>query len=183
MKFMTLTLAACVAAFATTAIAHKGATGMLLERMNGMLAMGEATKLITPMMRGQEGYDAAHTTAYADVLRTHSGDALLALFPEGMNAAPSVAKDNIWTHWDAFEALAYELALFAEALDRAAENGMGEAAPAVTSMMGDETTSLMGGTVAAPKTLDELAVLPVNVLFAQAAQSCSACHTQFRAEE
>ena len=36
----------------------------------------------------------AHKGASA-ILQIHSGDAMLALFPEGMNAAPSVAKDAI----------------------------------------------------------------------------------------
>ena len=95
MKFTTLTFAATIAVLATTAVAHKGASGMLLERMNGMLAMGKATKAIAPMMRGLESYDADRTSDYAAILQTYSGDAMLALFPEGMNAAPSVAKDAI----------------------------------------------------------------------------------------
>ena len=53
---------------------------MLLERMNGMLAMGKATKAIAPMMRGLESYDADRTSDYAAILQTHSGDAMLALF-------------------------------------------------------------------------------------------------------
>ena len=183
MKLTTLALTTSLAALATSAIAHSGATGMLLERMNGMLAMGDATKAINPMMRGLQDYDAAHTTAYADVLRAHSGEAMLALFPEGMNAAPSVAKDEIWTNWAEFENLANELALYSEALSLASDNGLGEAAPAVTDMMGGDRSMMIGAAKEAPKTLDALALLPVNVLFTQAAQTCSACHTQFRVEE
>jgi cytochrome c556 len=191
MNLRTLTLAACVTVIATVAVAHKGATGVLLERMQGMMAMGKATKEIAPMMRGQQDYEAARASEYAAVLRTHSGDAMLALFPEGLNAAPSVAKDEIWTNWAEFEEMANELALYAQALDQAAANGLGDAAPAAASMMGDETSTMMGGdasgmmggTAEAPMTLDMLSAMPVNVLFAQTAQSCSACHSKFRTEE
>ncbi len=191
MKIKTMTLATCVALVATTALAHKGATGMLLARMNGMLAMGKATKEISPMMRGQQDYDQARTAAYADVLRTHSGETMLALFPEGMNMKPSVAKPEIWTNWDEFGALANELSLYGAALDQAAANGIDNASEPAASMMetdtsdmmGTDTASMMGGAEEAPVTLEELAMLPVNVLFAQSAQVCSACHSKFRVEE
>ena len=191
MKFTTFTFAATIAVLATTAVAHKGASGMLLERMNGMLAMGKATKAIAPMMRGLESYDADRTSDYAAILQTHSGDAMLALFPEGMNAAPSVAKDAIWTNWEEFSALAVQLETYATALGLAAQNGLGEGTPAggsmmggdATDMMGADTTSMMGGAAEGEKTLETLASLSVSTLFAQSAQVCSACHTKFRAEE
>lgn len=183
MTFKTFTLAATIAVISTTAVAHKGATGVLLERMQGMLAMGKATKAVAPMMRGQTEYDADQTRAYAAVLQTHSGEAMLALFPEGLNAKPSAAKDNVWTEWEEFSDLANELSLYAAALDLAADNGLGETAPAADSMMGGETADLMGGAVEVEKTAQTLALLPVNALFAQSAQSCSACHSKFRAEE
>ncbi|MCO4847783.1 MAG: cytochrome c [Yoonia sp.] len=191
MKFKTLTFAATIAVLATTAVAHKGAKGMLLERMNGMLAMGKATKAIAPMMRGLEDYDADRTSDYAAILQTHSGDPMLALFPDGMNAAPSVAKDAIWTNWKEFSALAVQLETYATALDLAAQNGLGNAAPANSSMMGGDMTGMMGadmigmmgGTGVDEKTLETLAGLSVNTLFVQSVQVCSACHTKFRAEE
>lgn len=175
MKFRTFTFAASIAVLATTAVAHKGATGVLLERMNGMLAMGQATKAIAPMTRGLEDYDADRTTDYAAVLQTHSGDAMLALFPEGMNAAPSVAKDAIWTNWEDFSVLSSQLETYAMALGLAAQNGLGDA--------GASDGSMMGGAVVEEKTLQTLASLSVSTLFAQSAQVCSACHTKFRAED
>lgn len=191
MTLKTITLATCVAVVATTALAHKGATGMLLERMNGMLAMGKATKEIAPMMRGQQDYDAARTSAYAAVLETHSGEAMLALFPEGMNMKPSVAKDSIWSNWGEFSALANDLELYAEALDLAAGNGIGDVAADAASMMGadtstmmgEDTSGMMGGSEVAALSLEELSSLPVNTLFAKTAQVCSACHSKFRADE
>jgi cytochrome c556 len=89
-----------------------------------------------------------------------------------MNAAPSVAKDAIWTNWEEFSALAVQLETYATALGLAAQNGLGA-----------DTTSMMGGAVEAEKTLETLASLSVSTLFAQSAQVCSACHTKFRAEE
>lgn len=191
MTFKTFTLAATIAVIATAAVAHKGATGVLLERMQGMLAMGKATKAIAPMMRGQIDYDADQTQAYAAVLQTHSGESMLALFPEGLNAKPSVAKDNVWTDWEEFSDLANDLAMYAVALDLAAENGLGEAAPVMDSMMGGDAVDLMGGdavdlmggAVEVEQTAQTLALLPVNTLFAQSAQVCSACHSKFRVEE
>ena len=183
MKFKTFTLAASIAVIATTVAAHKGATGVLLERMQAMLAMGKATKAVAPMMRGQIDYDADQTRAYAAVLQTHSGKAMLALFPDGLNAKPSVAKDNVWTDWEEFSDLANDLAMYAAALDLASENGLGEAVPAVDSLMGGDTVDLMGGAVEVEQTAQTLASLPVNTLFAQSAQVCSACHSKFREEE
>lgn len=191
MSLKMITLATCVAVIATSALAHKGATGMLLERMNGMLAMGKATKEISPMMRGQQDYDAARTTAYAAVLKTHSGEAMLNLFPEGMNMKPSVSKDAIWSNWEEFSALANDLETYADALDLAADNGISEMAQDSASMMGGDTTSMMGDDASgmmgeaevAALTLDTLTGLPVNMLFAQTAQVCSACHSKFRADE
>ena len=191
MKLKTLALAAAIAAVATAVVAHKGATGTLLERMNGMMAMGKAVKEIAPMMRSQTTYDADQTRALAAVLREHSGDAMLALFPEGMNDAPSVAKDEIWTNWDEFSTLAADLAIYARALDLAAENGVSATGVTMSDMMGAETSGMMGtggsammGTNAiAPLAFEELAALPVNDLFARTARTCSACHATFRAEE
>jgi cytochrome c556 len=183
MKFRTFTFAASIAVLATTAVAHKGATGVLLERMNGMLAMGKATKAIAPMMRGLEDYDADRTTDYAAVLQTHSGDAMLALFPEGMNAAPSVAKDAIWTNWEDFSVLSSQLETYAMALGLAAQNGLGDAGASDGSMMDGDMTDMMGGAVVEEKTLQTLASLSVSTLFAQSAQVCSACHTKYRAED
>lgn len=183
MSLKMITLATCVAVIATSALAHKGATGMLLERMNGMLAMGKATKEISPMMRGQQDYDAARTTAYAAVLKTHSGEAMLNLFPEGMNMKPSVAKEEIWSNWEEFAALADDLEIYAEALDMAAGNGISEMASDAASMMGDDTSGMMGNAEVTALSLDALTALPVNMLFAQTAQVCSACHSKFRADE
>lgn len=170
--------------------AHSGATGVVKERMDGMMAMGKSVKEITPMMRGKTDYDAERIRAFAEEVRQHSGEAMTKLFPEGTTGAPSEAKPNIWTDWDEFAALAAQLETLSEGLAIAAKNGLMRSGGGHTAtMMGGQSMmgggSMMGGSVTSDfRNLgpEEFSEMPADAVFMMVSQTCSACHTKFRAE-
>jgi cytochrome c556 len=173
------------------ALAHSGATGVVKERMDGMVALRDGVREVTPMMRGQADYDADAVAAFARTLQEHSGEAMTELFPEGSGGGVSKAQDAVWTDWEEFEALAMRLEVLGEALERASANApAGGGGAAATDMMGmgsamtDDTGmgGMMGTAQPMAMDLDSLAELPVDHLFLQVSQTCSACHTKYRAE-
>jgi cytochrome c556 len=104
------------AAFATLALAHEGATGVVKERMDLMKGQQKQMKLIGDMAKGKTPFDAAKAAAAARDLGTTTKK-IPDLFPEGTSGHPSEALDAIWKDWDRFtgsakdaEAAANELA-------------------------------------------------------------------------
>lgn len=204
---MRTTLAALVAALAgAAALAHTGATGVVMERMMGMSAMQEAVRVLAPMMRSETAYDEAAVRDGAAALMAHSGETMTALFPENGEMAASYAKPEIWAEWDEFERLSVELYLYAEGLAAAAPNGLDAPAPqgmpmsprmadmvleaepprlTVAQLMGVEPRPDARPAVAAasgedgPPTID-FAVMAADDVFEMASGTCSSCHAQFR---
>lgn len=181
----------------TVAFAHGGATGVVKERMDAMDAMGEAVKTLAAMMRGETKYNAETVRETAAVIDNHAGEAMTALFPEGSDGEPSEAKPAIWTDWQEFQALAGRLDILAAGLGAAADNGMmmqgggtgtgGGMMGSGSGMMGGSSgmmggNSMMGGGSAVPDA-KELAQMPVDSVFHLVVQTCSSCHTKFRAEK
>lgn len=199
MKYKTFAGIAVSVTIAGGAWAHSGATGVVKERMDGMMAMGEAVKSITPLMRGKTDYDAARVQEFAAVLKAHSGETMTRLFPEGTGGKPSVAKPAVWENWQTFVAMANRLDTLAEGLDRAADNGVAGGMMGSDTMMGSGAgmmgtgsggQTMMGGeTMMAARAgmsepdLDQLAKMPANAVFRMVGQACAACHTKFRAEK
>lgn len=186
---------AMVTATAIAAFAHGGATGIVKERMDAMDEMGKATESLTRIMRGQERYDAATVAGHAATIKSHAGDALTALFPEGSDTAPSEARPEIWSEWDRFVGLAQRLETLAGGLEAAAANGLaangGSTANSMGMMMGTPDTgmTMMGGGAMMGGGIDRnmpnpemLAQMPADAVFTMTAQTCSACHTGFRLE-
>ncbi len=198
MKKTTITLTVLAAFAASVAVAHNGATGVVKERMDGMAALQQATKAVTPIMRGTVDYNADAVRAFATAVETHSGEAMTKLFPEGTGGMPSVAKASVWSDWEGFEKLAMQLETLGQALGQAADNGLASgAAQSGASMMGTDnmmmgTDSMMGGQAATGGMMgqadtammdpDMLAAMPADAVFMQISQTCSACHTKYRAE-
>ncbi len=177
-KLVTTAVAASI--FAATAFAHGGAKGIVKERMDGMSALGDTVKSLAPMMRGEGDYDAEAVRQGAEVIRSHAGTSLTKLFPIGSGGMPSEAKDTVWQDWEEFAALSERLHLYSEGLALAADNGL---------MMTQETTAntgtMMGGSAPMASNalgLEELAEMSAEGVFAMISQTCSACHTKFRAE-
>lgn len=199
MQLNTWAMAAAISAVGLAALAHSGATGVMKERMDGMMAMGEAVKDITPMMRGKVDYDPQAVRAFSEEVRRHSGTAMTRLFPEGSNGKPSEAKEAIWTDWEEFEKLAEQLHMLSLGLSEAADNGLkmagtdGAATMDSGAMMGGQTLmggqSMMGGqtmmgagSMMNDMGIEELAEMPADGVFMMVSQTCAACHTKYRAE-
>jgi len=186
--------AVVVSAIAATAFAHGGATGIVKERMDGMSVLGKTVKTLAPMMRGEGSYDAEAVRQGAQTIRAHAGTSLTKLFPIGSGGMPSEAKDAVWQDWEEFSALAEQLHLYSEGLSLAADNGLmmsNEAQADTGSMMGGGSTmmgggsTMMGGTapvMASQMGLEELSEMSADGVFAMVSQTCSSCHTKFRAE-
>jgi len=179
--------AVVVSMFAAAAFAHGGAKGIVKERMDGMSALGKTVKALAPMMRGEGRYDAETVRQGAEVIRSHAGSSLTKLFPIGSGGMPSEAKDTVWQDWEGFTALSERLHLYAEGLALSADNGlmMAPEATANTGTMMGGNSAMMGGSAPMMSDalgLEELAEMPVDGVFAMVSQTCSACHTKFRAE-
>ncbi|TDT72706.1 cytochrome c556 [Litoreibacter halocynthiae] len=177
-----------IASIGVAAFAHNGATGIVKERMDGMSAMGKAVKVLTPMMRGKTSYDADQVRASADVMIMHSGEQMTRLFPEGTGAKPSSALPTVWEDWDGFAELAENLKSYAEGMKLGADIGLANAAgQQSSSMMGGAASGSMGGGMMGgaeqAMTPEMFAAMPSDRAFAAVAQTCSACHQKFRAEE
>lgn len=173
------------------ALAHGGATGVVKERMDGMMAMGDAVKSLSAMMRGEEDYDAAAVKMHGQTIETHAGDALVGLFPKGSDGASSEAKPAIWTDSANFEALASQLETYAIALQVAADNGPMMEDSTQRNMMGGSgmmsSSDMMNGsgmmgdqTMMSP---DALAKMPVDGVFNMLVQTCASCHAKYRSEK
>ncbi|WP_417692430.1 c-type cytochrome [Roseibium sp.] len=186
------------------AMAHGGATGIVKERMDAMGTMGKVMKSLSAMMRGETEYDAEAVRKGAEILQSHSGEALTKQFPEGSIEGPSEAKPEIWSNWEEFSGISEQLELFATALGEAADNGLSE--PGIggglmgqgsmmggqtgmmgqSGMMGQDSMMGQGAMMGGPSHMQNpelLAQMPVQGLFNMTAQTCSACHTKFRVEK
>lgn len=201
-------MALAASAVAAVAVAHNGATGVVLERMNGMTAMRDTVAELAPMMQGTVPYDTFIVSEGASVIAGHAGETMLSLFPEGSLEGATYAKPEIWSDWQDFAALAEELKTYADALAVAAPNGL-EPAPSddmagidnATMAMTPEpeaeesftVAELMGygertpevqvsrGTSDPAALAFDLTTLAADDLFTRISATCSSCHSQFRA--
>ncbi len=185
------------------AMAHGGATGIVKERMDAMGEMGDAVKAITEMMRGERDYDAAAVREGSRIIKSHAGESMTKLFPEGSTQKPTEARPEIWSNWDEFKTLADQLLTLADGLEQAADNGMMMSNSNDTSTMmgggnnsstmGSGSDSMMGGSgmmgdgtmMRGGRMMDAkaLAQMPADGVFNMMARTCSACHTKFRIEK
>ena len=97
-------------------LAHKGAMGIVKERMDKFKASEKATKRIKQALsRG----DTAVVTAEAELLVSWASE-IDSYFPENSNQSPSEAKDEIWLKWDDFVGAIQSFDKAAQALIEAA---------------------------------------------------------------
>jgi cytochrome c556 len=209
-KQWTGAMALAASAVAAVAMAHNGASGVVLERMNGMTAMRDTVAELAPMMQGAVPYDAFIVSEGAAVIAGHAGETMLSLFPEGSLEGVTYAKPEIWSNWQDFAALAEEMRVYADALSEAAPNGLEPASALPADMAGMDHTGMamppaeetnLGFSVAelmgyGEKTADSpvspgladpaslaltLSSLAADDLFTRISGTCSSCHSQFRA--
>ncbi len=195
MDFLKMTTGvALVSLFAAAALAHGGATGVVKERMDGMSAMKDSMKVLTPMMQGKTPYNAQTVRSEAKKIGSHAGESMTKLFPEGSDGKPSEAKSQIWQDWGSFTEIARQLEIYSEGLALSADNGLmasgsghGSGMMGGKSMMGGRSMmgggSMMGsGMMAGSPNLAQLSEMPADGVFMMLSQTCSACHTRFRSE-
>lgn len=125
---------AALAAFAASAVAHEGATGVVKQRMDQMKEMGQAARRINARLK--DGRDPAGIQADAERIR--SGAARMPpLFPAGTGGGHSEAKASVWQRWPEFVQAAKALEREAEKLrDIAGASAMPEVAKQFRSMSG-----------------------------------------------
>ncbi|TIP23014.1 MAG: cytochrome c [Mesorhizobium sp.] len=88
---------------AGAALAHKGATGIVAERMSVMKRMAENMKAIGEMLDGRREFDANAARATAEALHANCHKAR-EQFPSGTRDHHSRASPAIWENPDRFEA-------------------------------------------------------------------------------
>ena len=87
LKLVCAWLAAGTAMLSAAVFAHGNATGIVGERMMGMMMLGEQVKLLTPILAA----DPAAVAKAAEMIEMHAGPAMTKLFPEGSIEGPSEA--------------------------------------------------------------------------------------------
>ena len=123
-KFLALTATVLVVSIGA-AFAHGGATGIVKQRMDGMVAMGKALAKVADMFKGVQPYNQQTVVQAAEVVQIHAIE-MKELFPDthasrmgtGTEALPS-----IWQNLEDFMELADRLDHNANQLKLAAGSG------------------------------------------------------------
>lgn len=116
--------AGALSSLGMVALAHNGATGVVMDRMMGMTAIKDIMASLAPMMRGEAPFDVRAAQEGAARIIAHAGDNMNRLFPEGSLQAASYAKPEIWSEWEDFATLSGQLEAYALGLAMAAPNGL-----------------------------------------------------------
>ncbi len=196
--------AGAIAATTAAVFAHGGATGIVGERMMGMMMLSEQVKALTPALSSGNANPATLKEA-AGMIKMHAGSAMTDLFPEGSLEAPSEARPEIWTRWPEFTDYAEKLAALALELEQSTSVAAsparatlveGNPAPVRSEWEALDFATLMG----LPKTqghaghqmgIDPTVVgsiteeqqpptRPPAQIFADITATCSSCHAAFR---
>jgi cytochrome c556 len=191
-----LLLVSVIAAFG-----HNGATGIVGERMMGMMMLGEQVKVLAPIADKPGPQDLDKVREAAAMIEMHAGTAMTDLFPEGSIEAPSEAKPAIWERWEEFAAYSNQLGELGRELDDAAEAAAvppvatANVAPAAIEPILSEWdrmdfASLMGitspeanefDTISTGATATRAAVVrSVAAIYSDITDTCASCHVAFR---
>lgn len=112
---ISLLLLVLLALMSAQALAHKGATGVVKERMDMMDDIGDNMKGMKAMVQRKQPFDAAKMARHADSIRQASTH-IKKVFPKGSLKHPSEALPSVWEDWDKFSSLANKLTVEAEKL-------------------------------------------------------------------
>ena len=163
--------------------AHKGATGVVKQRMELMKSIAKNMKVLDLMMRAQAAYDPKLFRASAAAIQGHAGDAITRLFPKGSTGHPSEATAKIWQDWNRFETTARRLATYAAALGSMAaaglptKNGRVAAPPRRGSgSMSDLPPLTADGFLRT----EHVGHVSPHIVFRFMAKTCKSCHESFR---
>ena len=126
MNTKALILAAGLAsATIAAAFAHGDATGIVKERMDGMMAMGKALSAVGDMFKGKTEFKPEQVGVAADIILSHTTE-LDKLFPDtqaSRKGKGTEALPTIWSDRNGFLAIAAELESRAKELKALAETG------------------------------------------------------------
>lgn len=187
-------MAAALAGAAGGVFAHGGATGIVGDRMNGMMDMARSVKALSELLGG-DAIDPEAVDQAAAVIEGHAGETMLDLFPEGSIEGPSDASPDIWTDWQKFAELADRLKDLASELRTAP---IRVDTPPEIAETGDEVSPVLNPNIWA--SLDERDLLGLKSLqriepigappspmprtqgevFSLITDTCASCHQQFR---
>ena len=156
--------------------AHKGATGIVKERMHVMEDIAKNMKTLKKMFDGEIAYDQAKAEAAAASIEKHGGKAMTKMFPKGSLQQPTEAIPKIWEDWAGFETDAMRLQTYAGALKASLARPANAVQPAAAG--GDMTEAgAEGEDWPAPEGLIDQ---PPQVAFNYVAKTCKSCHESFR---
>ena len=99
----------------TPAPAHKGAQGVVKQRMKDMMRMERRLRLVNAMAQGRAAFNARILRERARTIRKHAMR-IPELFPPGTHAYPSEASPTIWQDFDDFRRHAMALRAAADEL-------------------------------------------------------------------
>lgn len=188
-----------VLASAIAVTGHGGATGVVGERMMGMMMLGEQVKLLAPVAGGGSVRPELVREA-AEMISMHAGPAMTDLFPEGSLEAPTEARPEIWARWQEFSDLSDRLAGLGEELGAAATSPVPEAKVSQTALVEQlsewdrlDFAGLMGiaparastepdpiVTASVGSSSPEPAARSVAEIYDDIADTCASCHAAFR---
>jgi len=109
------------AGIVNNALAHKGATGIVMKRMMAMKDMGDGMKSLAAMVTGKVPFASPKIKEIAVSLKGHAAD-IPGLFPKGSVKGPSEATPAIWKNWAEFQRIAKDLEDLAGQLEGDASN-------------------------------------------------------------
>ncbi len=150
MNYKLFLVAALTLNITGAAFAHSGATGVVKERMDAMVDLGERSKQVADMFKGKSEFDSTVILNAADIFVKH-GTTLISLFPDtktSRTGSKTEALPAIWEEWNIFSKQADEFLKRSESLQQKVS----------------ETND--------PKIL--------KAAFFKTAKTCSACHKRFR---
>lgn len=195
LKLVSAWLAAGTVILSAAVFAHGNATGIVGERMMGMMMLSEQVKLLTPMLSAGGAVDGAALGKAASMIEMHAGPAMTKLFPEGSLDNPSEARPEIWERWQEFSDYAEQLAALGAELRKSAATAAERPEPAATAapttasewerldvavLLGLEESrkaSLVDETITGSIQRDPR---DPATIFADIAATCSSCHASFR---
>jgi len=185
---------------AMAAFGHGGATGIVGERMMGMMMLGEQVKVLAPIADDPGPDDLGKVREAAAMIEMHAGAAMTDLFPEGSIEGPSDAKPAIWERWEEFAAYSNLLGELGRELDDAGEAAAlpplveadvvpVSAEPTLSEWDRMDFAVLMG--LATPEVIEidpvstasietTAAVRTVAAIYADITKTCASCHAAFR---
>lgn len=105
----------------TCLMAHKGAIGVVMERMDLMDKIGDDMKGMKAMVQRKQAFDATKVARHAESIRLASTH-IKNVFPEGSLKHPSEALPSIWKDWNKFSSLVDKLSVESEKLTEIAKS-------------------------------------------------------------